>query len=179
MISDFEFPTIGQIWHAQELRGAEVVHVPADGAEIPLERFDEAIDERTALVSITAVCYRNGTRLAVEEIAQIAHERGALVVLDAYQAIGTYPLDVARARRRLRSPPASLKYLLGSAGLGFLWTRAAALRAAAADADRLVRRREHLRDGHHRLLAVADRAPLPVGHAAGPGDLRAASPAWS
>ena len=28
VISDFEFPTIGQIWHAQELRGAEVVHVP-------------------------------------------------------------------------------------------------------------------------------------------------------
>src|SRR5947199_1815363 len=37
VISDFEFPTIGQIWHAQELRGAEVVHVPADGSVIPLE----------------------------------------------------------------------------------------------------------------------------------------------
>ena len=50
VVSDFEFPTVGQIWHAQELRGAEVVHVPADGSEIPLERFAEAIDERTALV---------------------------------------------------------------------------------------------------------------------------------
>src|SRR3954471_2255135 len=94
VVSDFEFPTIGQIWHAQELRGAEVVHVPADGAQIPLERFEEAIDERTAVVSITAVCYRNGSRLAVQEIAQIARDRGALVVLDAYQAAGTYPLDV-------------------------------------------------------------------------------------
>ena len=94
VISDFEFPTIGQICHAQELRGAQVVHVPADGAEIPLERFDEAIDEETALVSIAAVCYRNGSRLPAEEIARIAHARGALVVLDAYQAIGTYPLDV-------------------------------------------------------------------------------------
>src|SRR5579862_4761097 len=79
VISDFEFPTIGQIWHAQELRGAEVVHVHADGAEIPVERFDQAIDEQTAVVSIAAVCYRNGSRLAVEEIAKIAHERGALV----------------------------------------------------------------------------------------------------
>src|SRR3954462_2148188 len=51
VISDFEFPTVGQIWHAQELRGAEVVHVPADGSAIPLERFAEAIDERTALVA--------------------------------------------------------------------------------------------------------------------------------
>ena len=54
----------------------------------------------TALVSIAAVCYRNGARLAVEEITRLAHERGALVLLDAYQAIGTFPLDVRGARRR-------------------------------------------------------------------------------
>src|SRR3954470_8019273 len=122
VISDFEFPTIGQIWHAQELRGAEVTIVPADGPEIPLERFDEAIDEETAVVSIAAVCYRNGSRLPVEEIARIAHERGALVVLDAYQAIGTYPLDVRELGVDVLAAGV-LKYLLGSAGLGFMWTR--------------------------------------------------------
>src|SRR4051794_21757548 len=122
VISDFEFPTIGQIWHAQELRGAEVVHIPADGAEIPLERFEAAIDEQTALVSITAVCYRNGSRLPVEEIARIAHDRGALVLLDAYQAIGTYPLDVTELGVDALAAGV-LKYLLGSAGLAFLWTR--------------------------------------------------------
>src|SRR3954454_14480220 len=122
VVSDFEFPTVGQIWHAQELRGAEVVHVPADGSEIPLERFAEAIDERTALVAITAVCFRNGARLPVEEIARIAHERGALVVLDAYQAIGTYPLDVRELGVDVVAAGV-LKYLLGSAGLAFMWTR--------------------------------------------------------
>jgi selenocysteine lyase/cysteine desulfurase len=121
VISDFEFPTVGQIWHAQELRGAEVVHVAAAGNEIPLERFEAAIDERTAVVSITAVCYRNGTRLPVEEIVRIAHEHGALVVLDAYQAIGTYPLDV-RALGVDVVTAGVLKYLLASAGLGFMWT---------------------------------------------------------
>jgi selenocysteine lyase/cysteine desulfurase len=122
VISDFEFPTIGQIWHAQELRGAEVVHEHADGAEIPVERFDAAIDEQTAVVSIAAVCYRNGSRLAVEEIAKLAHERGALVVLDAYQAIGTYPLDVRELGVDVLAAGV-LKYLLGSAGLGFMWAR--------------------------------------------------------
>jgi selenocysteine lyase/cysteine desulfurase len=122
VISDFEFPTIGQIWHAQELRGAQVVHVHADGPEIPLERFDAAIDEQTAVVSIAAVCYRNGSRLPVEGIARIAHERGALVVLDAYQAIGTYPLDVTELGVDVVAAGV-LKYLLGSAGLGFIWTR--------------------------------------------------------
>jgi selenocysteine lyase/cysteine desulfurase len=122
VISDLEFPTIGQIWHAQELRGAQVVHVPADGSEIPLERFEAAIDEETAVVSIAAVCYRNGSRLPVEEIARIAHDRGALVVLDAYQAIGTYPIDVTELGVDVVAAGV-LKYLLGSAGLGFMWTR--------------------------------------------------------
>jgi selenocysteine lyase/cysteine desulfurase len=122
VISGFEFPTIGQIWHAQELRGAEVVHVEADGAEIPLERFEHAIDERTAVVSVAAVCYRTGTRQPVEEIARIAHDRGALLVLDAYQAIGTYPLDVGDLGVDVVAAGV-LKYLLGSAGLGFMWCR--------------------------------------------------------
>ena len=117
VISEFEFPTIGQIWHAQELRGAEVTIVPPD-----LDAFAAAIDEQTAVVSITAVCYRNGARLPVEEIAQIAHEKGALVVLDAYQAIGTYPLDVRELGVDVLAAGV-LKYLLGSAGLGFMWLR--------------------------------------------------------
>ncbi len=117
VISDFEFPTIGQIWHAQELRGAEVTIVPPDA-----DAFAAAIDEQTAVVSITAVCYRNGARLPVEEITQIAHEQGALVVLDAYQAIGTYPLDVRELGVDVLAAGV-LKYLLGSAGLGFMWTR--------------------------------------------------------
>jgi selenocysteine lyase/cysteine desulfurase len=122
VISDFEFPTIGQISHAQALRGAEVVIAGAADAEIPLERFDAAIDERTRLVALTAVCYRNGARLPVEEIARLAHERGALVLLDAYQAAGSYPLDVTELGVDFLAAGV-LKYLLGSAGLAFLWCR--------------------------------------------------------
>ena len=54
VISEYEFPTVGQIAHAQALRGAEVVHVtPAADGSIPPERFAEAVDERTALVCCT------------------------------------------------------------------------------------------------------------------------------
>jgi selenocysteine lyase/cysteine desulfurase len=115
VISDYEFPTVGQIWHAQALRGAEV-HVVAP------EAVADAIDERTGFVSITAVCYRNGFRLPVEEIARAAHEHGALVLLDAYQAAGSYPLDV-RALGVDVVAAGVLKYLLGSAGLAFMWVR--------------------------------------------------------
>ena len=124
VVSDFEFPTIGQIWHAQELRGANVVHVPATESEIPLERFADAINERTKLVSITAVCYRNGAALDVGAITRLAHERGALVHLDAYQAVGSYPIDVRELDVDFLGAGV-LKYLLGSAGLGFFYARRA------------------------------------------------------
>jgi selenocysteine lyase/cysteine desulfurase len=123
VVSDFEFPTIGQIWHAQEGRGARVVHVPAEpDGTIPLERFDAAIDEQTALVAVTHVCFRNGSRLDVAGVAELAHERGALVLLDAYQSVGSIPVDV-RALDCDFLAAGVLKYLLGSAGLGFLYCR--------------------------------------------------------
>ena len=123
VVSDFEFPTIGQIWHAQELRGVRIVHVPAEAdGTIPLERFEEAVDERTALVAVTAVCFRNGSRLDVEGVSRIAHERGALALVDAYQAVGSMPVDV-RAIGCDFLAAGVLKYLLGSAGLGFLFCR--------------------------------------------------------
>ncbi len=123
VVSDFEFPTIGQIWHAQERRGVRVEHVPveADGS-IPLERFEASIDEQTALVAVTNVCFRNGIRLDVEAVTRLAHERGALVLVDAYQVIGSLPVDVHAIGCDFLAAGV-LKYLLGSAGLGFLFCR--------------------------------------------------------
>ena len=127
VISEYEFPTIGQIAHAQELRGAEVVHVrpDADGS-IPAERFAEAIDERTALVCCTTISYRTGHRNDVAAIAEVAHAHGALVLADSYQAAGAIELDVRRLGADFVTG-GTVKYLLASAGLGFLWVRGSLL----------------------------------------------------
>ena len=123
VISEFEFPTVGQIAHAQELRGAEIVHVrPDPDGRIPLERFAEAIDERTALVCCTAISYRTGYRLDVAGVAELAHERGALCLADSYQAAGAVPLDV-RALGVDFLTAGTVKYLLASAGLAFMFVR--------------------------------------------------------
>ena len=123
VVSDFEFPTNAQIWHAQERRGAHVVHVPraADG-DIPLEHFERAIDENTQLVAVTHVCFRNGARLDIPGIVKIAHARGARVLLDTYQAIGAMRVD-ARALGVDFIVGGMLKYLLGTAGIGFLYVQ--------------------------------------------------------
>jgi selenocysteine lyase/cysteine desulfurase len=123
VISDFEFPTNAQIWHAQELRGARVVHVHRDAhGYIPLEHFEKAIDEETQLVAVTHVCFRNGAKLDIAGIVKLAHAKGAKVMLDCYQAVGSMTVDVKKLDVDF-AVGGMLKYLLGTAGLGFLYVR--------------------------------------------------------
>jgi selenocysteine lyase/cysteine desulfurase len=127
VVSDYEFPTVGQIAHAQELRGAEVVHVRPDATGvIPVERFAEAIDERTALVCCTAISYRTGHRQDLAAIAGLAHAQGALVLADSYQAVGAIDIDAPAVGVDFVTG-GTVKYLLASAGLGFLWVRGSLL----------------------------------------------------
>ncbi|MDQ3066599.1 MAG: aminotransferase class V-fold PLP-dependent enzyme [Actinomycetota bacterium] len=113
VISENEFPTIGQIAHAQELRGAEVVQV-----EPHPEAYAAAIDERTALVASTLVSFRTGAVHDVEAIYGVAREHGALMLVDGYQGIGALPLEAAKAGDVVVG--GTVKYLLASAGLSFM-----------------------------------------------------------
>jgi selenocysteine lyase/cysteine desulfurase len=122
VVTDFAFPTTAQIWHAQEKRGAQVVHVPAAGNILPLSHFEDAIDERTLLVSLSHVCYRNGSKVDVPAVVEIAHRKGALVMLDSYQTLGTMPIDVKKLKVDFLVGGV-LKYLVASAGLAFLYVR--------------------------------------------------------
>jgi selenocysteine lyase/cysteine desulfurase len=127
LVSNYEFPTSGQIWHAQERRGAIVQHVAEnDERLIPAENFIELIDERTAIVAISRVCYRHGGSIPdadVRAIAEAAHRNGAYVILDCFQSLGAETLDV-KALGVDFAVGGMYKYLLGTAGVGFLYARA-------------------------------------------------------
>src|SRR5690242_321383 len=80
------FPSVRYLYQAQpEL---DVVAVENDAAIV------DAIDERTLLVPISHVLFRNGEIQDVEPIVRRAHEVGAYVVLDCYQSAGVVPFDV-------------------------------------------------------------------------------------
>ena len=118
VLTDFDFPTTSQIWLSRTRSGAVVRRAKADetGAAISLAEFDRLISDRTLLVSIPLVCYRNGAMLDVKPIIDLAHSRGAKVLLDAYQAIGSMPIDV-RALGVDFLVAGTLKYLIGGAGV--------------------------------------------------------------
>ena len=115
VVEDTEFPTIAHVWQAQTPRGAEI-HWVADG------RFGDRIDERTNLVSVTHASYLTGAKQDVAAIAADARRHGALVFTDVYQTIGTCPIDV-RALDVDFLAAGCLKYLLGTAGIAFLYVR--------------------------------------------------------
>jgi selenocysteine lyase/cysteine desulfurase len=129
VVSDFEFPTNAQIWHSQEQRGARVVHARRDAdGYIPPESFMDLIDESTRLVAITHVCFRNGARLDIPAIVRLARAKGAMVLLDCYQSVGSVDVDV-KALDVDFAVGGMLKYLLGTAGIGFLYVRDSLVRS--------------------------------------------------
>jgi selenocysteine lyase/cysteine desulfurase len=122
VMGEFEFPTMGQIWLAQERRGARVDFVQSEQGKISPDAYASAIDDQTCIVPLTHVCFLNGFRSDIPAIVRQAHERGALVMLDGYQDSGTRPIDV-KALDVDFYVTGALKYLLCPSGIAFLYVR--------------------------------------------------------
>jgi len=122
VMGEFEFPTMGHVWLAQRARGADVQFVSAEGNRIPSANYEKMIDRNTLMVPLTHVCFKNGFRSQVHAVTQIAHQAGALVMLDDYQDCGTRPVDV-KAMDLDFYVTGTLKYLLGPPGLAFMYVR--------------------------------------------------------
>jgi len=122
VLGDFEFPTMGHVWLAQQRHGAQVHFAAAQGDQISLDAYDRLIDQQTRIVPLTHVCFLNGYRSDVAGVTRLAHDRGALLLLDGYQDCGTRPVDV-KAMDVDFYVSGTLKYLLGPAGVAFLYVR--------------------------------------------------------
>src|SRR5437773_5052008 len=108
------FPSVRYLYQAQP--DLEVVAVEDDGAIV------EAIDERTLLVPISHVLFKNAEIQDVEPIVRRAHEVGAHVVLDCYQSAGVVPFDVTELDVDF-AVGGSVKWLCGGPGAGWLYVR--------------------------------------------------------
>ncbi len=120
--SDFDFPTMGHVWLAQERRGAQVEFARAEGHRLPLTSYEALIDRQTALVATTHICYKNGFKNNVAALAEVAHASDAHLLIDAFQSMGTEPMDVKALDLDFLCT-GTLKYLLGAPGVAFLYIR--------------------------------------------------------
>ena len=120
-----DFPTLGHQWLARAPLGVELVVVPSpDGVTLPTEAIVAEIDERTALVATGHVYFTTGAMADLPALAAACHDRGALLLIDAYQATGIVPTDVLAAGIDAYVS-GTLKWLFGGSGTAFGWVRPA------------------------------------------------------
>jgi len=103
-------------------QGVESRAIEVKNGRIDLSDLEKAVDDHTRLVQVSQVSYINGFRFDLKDVADIAHEHGAKVLVDATQAIGALVTDVKKEGVDYLSA-APYKYLMGPAGLAFLYVR--------------------------------------------------------
>jgi selenocysteine lyase/cysteine desulfurase len=135
-----------------------------DGITVPLEAYERAVDDRTVLVATSHVFFTSGAIQDVRAIAEIAHRRGALLLVDGYQAAGQIPVAVGP---EALDPDfycgGGLKWLLGGSGIAFLYARPELLPALAPRTAGWFAHREQFRFDPHELRLHDDARRLETG----------------
>ncbi|MFB6129892.1 MAG: aminotransferase class V-fold PLP-dependent enzyme [Salinigranum sp.] len=107
-------------WQRQRRRhGIDVRVVETDRGRIDLDEVKAAVDG-AKLVVFSSLSWNYGTRLPVSDIVELAHDAGALVLVDAVQSPGQTPVDVEEWGADFVAA-AGHKWLLGPWGTGFLY----------------------------------------------------------
>ncbi len=123
IITDLDFSSCRYMWKSQIQRGFDVVEIEsADGIQIAAADVIAQIDDRVAVVAVSLVSYLSSARLDIQPIIDAAHEAGAIVVLDAYQAVGLMPVDVIALNADVVVGGTN-KWLCGGIGLAFAYVR--------------------------------------------------------
>ncbi len=110
------------MWAARHDRRVDVVPLAADGITVDAERIAEAVDDRTLAVSVSLVQFRTASLLDLEPLVAAAADRGALLIVDAYQAAGAVPVRMSELGVDI-CVGGSVKWLCGGPGNGWLAVR--------------------------------------------------------
>ncbi len=123
-LTEAEFPTVAHVWKAREARGTPLRWIPVDpvAGRVHEEAVETALDDDVLLLSAAHGYYQTGALLDLERVANAARHAGVLTYVDAYQSLGTRPLDVKAAGIDMLAS-GNLKFLMGIPGIAFLYVR--------------------------------------------------------
>jgi len=123
-LTEAEFPTVAHVWKAREARGTPLRWIPVDreAHRVREEAVEAALDEGVLLLSAAHGYYQSGALLDLPRVLRAAREAGVITYVDAYQSLGTAPMDVKALGVDLLAS-GNLKFLLGVPGIAFLYVR--------------------------------------------------------
>jgi kynureninase len=123
VVTDMNFPSLRYLYQGGRELGLRFQEVESqDGIHVDTQAMIDAIDETTRIVAVDHVLFRSSYIQDVKAIAEAAHAKGALVLLDAYQSVGCLEVDVQELGVDFLTGGA-LKWLCGGPGACFLWVR--------------------------------------------------------
>lgn len=120
-----EFASNRLPWLAQQPLGVEVREVDIRAAEDAEGALIDALDDRTRLLSVSAVQWNDGFRLDLPRLGAACRQRGVLFFVDAIQQLGALRLDVRAGEIDFLAADAH-KWLLGPEGIAVFFSTAEA-----------------------------------------------------
>lgn len=108
-------------WQALQKKGLDVRFLPVDDDNrVNPEKLAALTDKNTKMIAAAAVRFNSGFRSDLKQLSDIAHDKGALFVVDGIQGAGVVPMNVDTDNIDILCS-AGFKWLLGMPGTGFLY----------------------------------------------------------
>ncbi|MGH9446467.1 MAG: aminotransferase class V-fold PLP-dependent enzyme, partial [Terriglobia bacterium] len=117
-----EFPANYYPWKALEPKGVHLKLVPQEESEIRVESIARAITRRTRVVAVSFVQFLSGFRLDLSKLGDLCAANNVLLLVDAIQGWGAFPIDV-KAAKIAALAAGGHKWLMGPSGCGILFVR--------------------------------------------------------
>jgi len=117
-----EFPSNIFPWLRLKEKGVEVRTVHSKNEQWELAELKKICDRRTRIVAVSWVGYATGWKNDLAAIAEITHQAGGHLFVDAIQGLGTFPLDVAETPIDFLAADGH-KWMLGPEGAGMFFIR--------------------------------------------------------
>ena len=122
ILPDNEFPANVQPWLPLRRRGVGVRFIDSTRERLTPDVLRRTITGKTKIVAVSWISFGDGYRHDLAGLAEVAHEAGALLCVDAMQGLGAFPIDVeACGVDALYCGGA--KWLLALQGVSFLYVR--------------------------------------------------------
>jgi cysteine desulfurase / selenocysteine lyase len=94
VVTDLGYPSNVFVWFPYREKGVEIRRIRHRDGLITLDDFEEAVDDRTKVVSISRVEWTSSLRYDMRALSDVAHDHGAYLVDDSYQAMGAIDVDL-------------------------------------------------------------------------------------
>lgn len=130
ILCDNEFPANAIPWLGLRRLGVEIDYVETARERMTPDALRAAMTDRTRVVTVSWVSFEDGYRHDLAALAQVAHERNALICVDAIQGLGAFPLDV-RALDLDVAYAGGQKWLLALQGVSFAYVRSSLIERLA------------------------------------------------